>query len=68
MPKTTNAQAAKQYHALGKPYDAFAEVFDNSMKEEESHNRLIAEANAGSRLWSDVSRLSFSITSSAGNR
>lgn len=48
-------QAAKQYRALGKPYDALAEVFEKSMKEEETNSKLIAEADAGYQLWSGVS-------------
>jgi len=47
-------QAVKQFRALGKPYDAFAEVFEKSMKEEETNSRLIAEADAGDQLWSEV--------------
>ena len=55
MPKTTGAQAVKQLHALGKPYEALAEVFENSMKEEETNQNLIAEANQGLQIWDAVS-------------
>jgi hypothetical protein len=64
MPKTTNTQVVKQCRALGKPYDALAEVFEKSMKEEETNSKLIAEADVGYHLWSGVSGpISFSTTS-----
>ncbi len=50
-------QAAQQYRALGRPYDALAEVFEKSMREEETNNKLVAEADAGRHLWSGVSGL-----------
>ena len=56
MPKTTSAQAAKQYHALGRAYDALAEVFESSLKEEETNQRLVAEASAGQEIWRGVSQ------------
>ena len=59
MPKTIGTQAAKQYRALGRAYEALAEVFENSLKEEESNQRLVAEANAGQEIWRGVSRLDF---------
>lgn len=57
MPKTTNPQAAKQYHALGKAYDGLSEVFEKSLKGEETNQNLVAEANQGTQLWSTVSVL-----------
>ena len=55
MPKTTATQAAKQYRALGRAYEALVEVFENSMKEEETNQNLIAEANSGTQVWAAVS-------------
>jgi len=55
MPLTTNTQAVRQYHGLGKAYEALAEVFVKSLKEEETNQKLIAEANHGIQVWSAVS-------------
>ena len=54
MPKTTSAQAARQYHALGKSYEALGEVFESSLKGEETNERLLAEASQGTQLWATV--------------
>lgn len=51
LPKTLSQQATKQYHAICKAYDGFAEVFKDGILNEESDQRLIAEANAGEAWW-----------------
>lgn len=54
MPKTTHSQAAKIYHALAKPYDALAEIFQEGIINETYATKLIAEANAGDQIWVEV--------------
>lgn len=47
----------KQYRATCKAYDGLAEVFKDGIANEESNQRLIAEATAGASWWMTVSRL-----------
>ncbi|KAL9073850.1 MAG: hypothetical protein Q9161_002682 [Pseudevernia consocians] len=51
LPKTISQQASKQYHAICKAYDGLAEVFKDGILNEESDQRLIAEATAGEAWW-----------------
>ena len=55
MPYTTSVQAAKQLHALAKPYDCLAEVFETSLKNDDTRQNLIREASVGAQIWADVS-------------
>ena len=54
MPKTISSQAAKQYSLIGRPYEGLAAVFVAGIKEEESVQRLVEEAGAGTQFWSHV--------------
>ena len=55
LPKTINQQATKQYRATCRAYDGLAEVFRDGILNEESEQRLIAEATAGEPWWAPVS-------------
>ncbi|KAA6413378.1 MAG: hypothetical protein FRX48_03124 [Lasallia pustulata] len=48
MPRTTNAQAARLYRSIAKPYDAIAEVF-----KEGDASRLRQEFEVGRKVWQD---------------
>lgn len=49
MPRTTNAQAARLYRAIAKPYDAVAEVFKDG-----DVSRLRQGFEVGRKVWQDV--------------
>ncbi|MCJ1452493.1 hypothetical protein MMC28_002836 [Mycoblastus sanguinarius] len=53
MPKTTSSQVAKQYHAIARPYDALAETFKDGIKNDETMQKLISEAQAGAQFWNN---------------
>ena len=55
LPKTISPSATKQYHALCRAYDGLADVFKDGITDEESNQRLIAEARAGEAWWAQVS-------------
>ena len=55
LPKTVNTQAAKQYRALGKAYDALGEIFQDGISKEVGPRRLNAEVHAGTQKWAAVS-------------
>ena len=57
LPKTITQHATKQYHAICKAYDGLADVFKDGISNEESDQRLIAEATAGEAWWAAVSHL-----------
>lgn len=57
LPKTLSQQARKQYSAICKAYDGLAEVFKDGILNDESDQRLIAEATAGEAWWAPVSHL-----------
>lgn len=48
LPKTVGGASAKAFHALGKPYDTMASIFETG-----SAPRLKAEAEHGKKMWSD---------------
>lgn len=48
LPKTTSSSAAKCYHVMAKPYETFAQIFENG-----TASRLKAEAEAATGIWSD---------------
>jgi COP9 signalosome complex subunit 3 len=48
LPKTTSNSAARCYHVMAKPYETFAQIFENG-----SASRLKAEAEAASAIWRD---------------
>ena len=57
LPKTISLQASKQYHAICKAYDGLADIFKDGILNEESDQRLVAEATAGEAWWTSVSYL-----------
>ena len=59
MPKTISSLAAKQYSIIGRPYEGLAAVFVAGIKEEESVQRLVEEAGAGTQFWSHVNTCLF---------
>jgi COP9 signalosome complex subunit 3 len=46
LPRSTSSNAAKQYHTLAKPYETFAQIFENG-----TASRLKAEADQGLTVW-----------------
>lgn len=46
LPRSTSANAAKQYHTLAKPYETLAQIFESG-----TASRLKAEADQGLNLW-----------------
>jgi COP9 signalosome complex subunit 3 len=46
LPRTTNNQAAKLFHAIAKPYDVVANLFESA-----SAARLYAEVQCGHEIW-----------------
>lgn len=46
LPRTTSAAAAKAYHAIGKPYEAIASIFETG-----TATRLKAEVEFGQGVW-----------------
>lgn len=54
MPRTTTATAAKVYRATSRAYDAVAEVFQESIREETTPRRLLLELEAGQTIWQEV--------------
>ena len=54
LPKTVSPAATKQYKALCRAYDGLADVFKDGIINEESNQRLIAEARAGEAWWAQV--------------
>jgi COP9 signalosome complex subunit 3 len=46
LPRSTSANAAKQYHTLAKPYETLAQIFENG-----TAARLKAEADQGVSVW-----------------
>ena len=50
MPRGVNPNASKHFKALGRPYDAVSDIFKGS-----DPQRLRAEADAGQKIWEQVS-------------
>ena len=55
MPKSTSPTASKTYRATTKAYDALAEIFQDSVRNETGPERLYSEAQAGHPIWDEVS-------------
>ena len=54
MPKSTGSTAARVYRATTKAYDALAEIFQDSIRNETGPERLYEEAQAGHPIWDEV--------------
>ena len=52
MPRGVNPSSAKTYRSIGKPYEAISDAFKNP-----DPHKLRTEADAGERIWRDVSPL-----------
>lgn len=48
LPKVTNSQAAKAYHAIAKPYESVAQIFETG-----TAARLKAEVDIGNQAWNN---------------
>jgi COP9 signalosome complex subunit 3 len=46
LPKTTTSASSKAYHAIGKPYEAVAQIFETG-----TASRLKAECDCGQGVW-----------------